>query len=205
MPGPWRAARPARCSADAREQDTFTSPDIPRPASRRGSRDSPESMTSRTPGTVREDSASDVDTMIRGLPPGSRPETARSCSAGPIWPCSSRTSARAPAAQPGRHVGHLPGARDEHQGVNVPAGRQRFGVRRGGRVRHMVQEGPGHSALIQPRHRRGGPVHVQRIQRGRTVDDGRRAAAVVVPGVAARLRSGRRSGARPGWRTWRRA
>ena len=52
-----------------------------------------------------------------------------------------------------------------------------------GRVRDMVQEGPGHAPRIQPRRRRGGPVDVQGVQRGRTVDDGSRAAAVVLPGL----------------------
>ena len=64
------------------------------------------------------------------------------------------------------------------------AGRQRFGVRRSGRVRHVVQERARHSAFIQPRHRGRRPVDLQRVQRGRTVDDGRRPAAVVVPGVS---------------------
>ena len=92
VPGPWRAARPARCTQEARDAETVTSPLMPRVASRRGSRASPESMTSLTPGTVSEDSASEVETMMRGAPPASRPETARSCSAGWTCPCSSSTS-----------------------------------------------------------------------------------------------------------------
>lgn len=70
----------------------MTRPEIPRPASRRGWRARPESTTRRTPETVREDSARDVLTTIRGGSPGAWPATARSCSRGVSWPCSSRTS-----------------------------------------------------------------------------------------------------------------
>ena len=54
----------------------MTSPVIPRPASKRGSRANPESMTASTPGTVSADSATEVATMIR-RPPACR---IRSCS-----------------------------------------------------------------------------------------------------------------------------
>ncbi len=52
------------------------------------------------------------------------------------------------------------------------------------RVGHVVQEGPGHAAFIEPGARCGRPFQVQREQRGRTVDHRRRTAVVVSGRVA---------------------
>ncbi len=65
---------------------------MPRPASRCGCRDRHVSTTTRTPGTVSDDSASDVLTMMRGESPARRPRMTASCSVAGICPCSSRTS-----------------------------------------------------------------------------------------------------------------
>ncbi|MFD7598150.1 AMP-binding protein, partial [Kitasatospora sp. NPDC059812] len=51
---------PARCRAAAREARTVVREPRPRAWSVRGSRASPESTTTRTPGTVSDDSATDV-------------------------------------------------------------------------------------------------------------------------------------------------
>ena len=88
IPGPVRAARPARCSRRASAAGTVTSEERPRPASKRGSRASPASTTTDTPGTVSEDSAMDVERMTRRSAAG---ESARSCSAALSCPCSVRT------------------------------------------------------------------------------------------------------------------
>ena len=65
MPGPVRAARPARCSKRASEAGTVTSEDNERPASKRGSRARPASTTTDTPGTVSDDSAIEVERITR--------------------------------------------------------------------------------------------------------------------------------------------
>jgi hypothetical protein len=97
-----------------------------------------------------------------------------------------------PAAQAARHIGHFPRPRDEYQGVEVLAGGECVGVRDGGRVRDMVQEGARHPPFIQPGHRGRHPLNFQRVQRGRTVDDGCRPAAVVVSGVSDQCGKARR-------------
>ena len=73
-----------------------------RPRSRRTSRDSPASTTRCTPGTVRDDSASAVETTIRGGSPGRRPPVARSCWAAGSRPWSGRTST--PSTSPCRRA-----------------------------------------------------------------------------------------------------
>ncbi len=114
-----------------------------------------------------------------GFPPGNGAVLLR----GADLPVQLQDLRARPAAQPAGHIGHFPCPRDEHQGVEVRAGGECLGVRRGGRVRHMVQEGARHPPFIQPGHRGRHPLHLQRVQRGRTVDDGCRPAAVVVSGV----------------------
>ena len=96
-PEPRRAARPARCSADDRAHDVVTRPDIPRPTSSRGPRDRQASTTARTPGTVNDDSAMAVETMMRRGPSGEPPRMTRSCSSPRNWPWRARISTpRAP-------------------------------------------------------------------------------------------------------------
>src|SRR5690625_4572136 len=64
-PGTTCALITVDCAAEM-----VTSPVMPRAASRRGTRERPESITARTPGTVREDSAMEVETTIRGVSEG---------------------------------------------------------------------------------------------------------------------------------------
>ena len=66
-PGPSRPARPARWSALVFASETVTRPVMPR-LSRLGTLDSPASTTLRTPGTVIDDSATDVATTTRLSP-----------------------------------------------------------------------------------------------------------------------------------------
>ena len=89
-PGPRRPARPARCSAAALLTATVTSDESPRRWSVRGSREKPASTTTRTPGTVSDDSATAVETTTRRRGPSL---SARSCSAPGRRPCRGRTSA----------------------------------------------------------------------------------------------------------------
>ena len=131
---------------------------MPRLASRRGSRDSPESMTSRTPGTVREDSASAVETMIRAAAAGiaSGDGAVLLGRAGLAVEFQHFRAAARPRRRAG-DVGDLPGARDEHQGVKVPSGSKRGRVPSRGRVRHVVKERAGHAPFVQPGRRCGRP------------------------------------------------
>ena len=114
MPGPRRAARPARCSRRAREAGTVASWEIPRAASRRGSRAREASTTTRTPGTVSDDSARDVESTMRRREPGDR---AASCWAALRRPWRGSTSApgalmrertRSISATPGRNTSRSP-------------------------------------------------------------------------------------------------
>ena len=73
VPGPSRPARPARWVMDAWDAVSVTSTDMPREVSRREMRARQESTTTRTPGTVREDSATSVATMTRRAPGLSSP------------------------------------------------------------------------------------------------------------------------------------
>ena len=91
-PGASRPARPARWSMLDRAADNVTNPDIPRPASRRGTRANPLSTTVRTPGTVTEDSAIDVATITRPTAPSCPPgRSAASCSREDCRPCNGTT------------------------------------------------------------------------------------------------------------------
>jgi hypothetical protein len=113
-PGPWRAARPARWSALAREALTVTRPVMSRARSRRTSRDSPVSITRRTPGTVRELSASAVETTTRAGPASAsaRPRLARSCSRAGRRPCrgsTSRSGARERILRTSSSISRAPG------------------------------------------------------------------------------------------------
>ena len=109
-PGASRPARPARCSAAAREIRSVVSRVSPVDGSSRGARRQPPSTTIRTPGTVSEVSAIEVASTTRRPSAG---RNARSCSAGGRSPCSGSTSAPQPAsaacvrrisAMPGRKV-----------------------------------------------------------------------------------------------------
>ena len=94
-PAPRAPARPARCSAAARLTGTVTRPASARRWSVRGRRARPASTTTRTPGTVSDDSATAVE---HHRPGAARPAlSARSCSALGSRPCSARTSASTPA------------------------------------------------------------------------------------------------------------
>ena len=104
VPGPCRVARPARWTAEERDVGTVTRPLIPRAASRCGCRERQVSTTRRTPGTVSEDSASDVVTMIRGISCAPRPRMTASWSAAGSWPCSSRTSTSSARARMPRAI-----------------------------------------------------------------------------------------------------
>ncbi len=120
--GPDGLPRPARCTHDERDAAVVTRPVMPRPASRCGCRDRQLSTTRRTPGTVSEDSASDVVTMMRGRSAGARPRITASCSAGGIWPCSSRTSKASLAARTRRAISdtsRAPWREDQHVRLRV--------------------------------------------------------------------------------------
>ncbi len=65
VPGASRPARPARWWAAARDTRTVVSVPRPRAWSVRGSRARPQSTTTRTPGTVRLDSATEVASTTR--------------------------------------------------------------------------------------------------------------------------------------------
>ncbi|MCY1560614.1 hypothetical protein D9M68_977690 [compost metagenome] len=73
----------------------------------------------------------------------------------------------------------FPGARKKDQGIDSRIRCQRFGVCCGGGVCHVVQEPTAHAPRVQPRHSGRRPLGFQGVQRGRTVDDGSRGAAVV--------------------------
>jgi hypothetical protein len=84
-PGASRPARPARCRPAACEARTVVSALSPRAWSTRGSRASPESTTTRTPGTVNDDSATDVARTTRRRTPA---ESTASCTAAGARPCT---------------------------------------------------------------------------------------------------------------------
>ena len=146
-PGPSRPARPARCSADARLTPTVTRPASPRRWSVRGSRESPASTTSRTPGTVSDDSATAVETTTRRRGPVA---SARSCTCAGRRPCRGRTSI--PSSPPSRRAtpstSPAPGTKTRTSPVRsvqgAPDGR-----------RDVVEERRGHPALVGPGGARG--------------------------------------------------
>ena len=95
VPGPSRPARPARCTQLAWAADSVTRTDMPREESRRETRDRHVSTTTRTPGTVIEDSATSVAKMTRrmalewAVPRGL---TIADCCFGLSWPCSAKAA-----------------------------------------------------------------------------------------------------------------
>ena len=113
-PGPLRAPRPAtpaRSSATPR----------PRAWSVRGSRASPASTTTRTPGTVRLDSATDVASTTRRPPPGGQRRVLDG-GRGPAVQLQ-HLRARPPPSMPG-HPGDLADAGQEAQHVAVALGQR---------------------------------------------------------------------------------
>ncbi len=70
-PGATRPARPRRWSADARDTRTVSRRIMPERGEKRGTRDSPQSMTTRMPSIVRLVSAIDVASTIFRRPRGS--------------------------------------------------------------------------------------------------------------------------------------
>ena len=81
-PSATRPARPARWSADACEIDTTSSRAKPLFGSKRGSRASPLSITTRTPGKVTDDSATLVASTTRRRPSVAGCSTRVCCSMG---------------------------------------------------------------------------------------------------------------------------
>lgn len=84
-PGASRPARPARCRAAAREARTVVSALSPRAWSTLGSRARPASTTTRTPGTVSDDSATEVASTTLRRAPGA---STASCTAAGARPCT---------------------------------------------------------------------------------------------------------------------
>ena len=106
-PGASRPARPARCSAAAREIRSVVSRVRPVDGSSRGARRQPPSTTMRTPGTVSEVSAIDVASTTRRPSAG---RSARSCTAGGRSPCNGSTSAPQPSSAAWvRRISAMPG------------------------------------------------------------------------------------------------
>ena len=134
VPGPRRAARPARCWADERASETVTRPLMPRPESKRGSRARPASTTSRTPGTVRELSATAVDTMMRRSPPSRMTSSWARPSTCPNSSSATRPRARNPSATretsraPGRKTSALPCAAAKAEAVVLTTWSRKAGV-----------------------------------------------------------------------------
>ncbi len=107
-PGASRPARPARCRPAACDARTVVSALRPRAWSTRGSRASPESTTTRTPGTVNDDSATDVASTTRRRSPGA---STASCTAAGARPCtwSTSTPSSPPSCPATRAISPTPG------------------------------------------------------------------------------------------------
>ncbi len=107
-PGASRPARPARCRPAAREDRTVVRPLSPRAWSTRGSRASPASTTTRTPGTVSDDSATEVASTTRRRSAG---DSTASCTAAGARPCtwSTSTAPRSPSSPATRAISPTPG------------------------------------------------------------------------------------------------
>ena len=173
-PGPSRPARPARCSAAAREMRSVASRVRPVPESSRGARRQPPSTTMRTPGTVSEVSAIEVaSTHARASRPGAARGPAR------------RAAARRAAAAPGRRSLAAPPGR----GGSPPCRAGRRGCRRHARPARRGRRGPARPAGRAGRRCRG--------RRGWTVDREHAAGAFHHLGVA----SARPGARRRRWRT----
>ena len=96
QPVATRPARPARWSAEACDTATTSSREKPLFGSKRGSRASPLSITTRTPGKVTLDSATLVASTTRRRPSAAGCSTRVCCSIGSS-PCRARISVPSPA------------------------------------------------------------------------------------------------------------
>ena len=111
MPGPCRAARPARCVAVACDARTVSRRVVPVRGSKRASRLQPASMTTRTPSSVRDVSAIALATTMRRRPSSSG-RSAKRCCAPSTLPCSGRTIASGSVSESlsqARSISRIPG------------------------------------------------------------------------------------------------
>lgn len=176
---PHRQARAQACGAavarwthESRDADTVTRPVISRAVSRRGSRLRQASTTTRTPGTVSEDSARPSWRRPRAdaiFAAGAARARHRAVLRRRVEPAVQRKDLGGlaePGGQQAHHLLDLAHSRQEHQGV-VAARANLVG----GHRRDVLEEPVGHPARVEPGRGRRCVADLQGVQDGRDVDD----------------------------------
>ncbi len=126
-----------------------TRPVMPRAASRCGCRDRQLSTTIRTPGTVIDDSASEVATMMRGTPRCTTADHGILFGRRDLAVQLPHVEGAVQSADASGDLRHLASARGEHEHVGFGVFADQLGGGGGGDTRDVVEEAAGDSPFVE--------------------------------------------------------